>query len=270
NFVETLIIPSTWREGGVKLGGTTEAGLRWSLGLTTAPEVSKWDYAPAVVPYRTALGLENNGIGPLQATHQELSLARGRNLGSFVALDDLGLNALRLGASAFIGEVGRVAPGLPAQRATLWEAHARWTPGAWQLSALAAQGTISHTGPANRRYPGTANPMPARFEGWLVEAAYDRLWQAGDWRLAPFARYEHYNLGAAYEGLAPGFGPRPTAPLPTADGATAQYPHAQDRVATLGANLMLTQGVVFKFDYQYFRINSNFSRLDFGIGISFD
>ncbi|MDE2370935.1 MAG: porin [Burkholderiales bacterium] len=270
NFVETLIIPSTWREGGVKLGGTTAAGLRWSLGLTTAPDVAKWDFTPEFVPYRTALELENNGIGPLQATHQELSLARGRNLGQFVALDYLGVNALRLGASAFTGQAGRVAAGLPEQRTTLWEAHGRWNPGAWQLSALVAQGTISNTGPANRLFPGSAHPMPARFDGWLVEAAYDRLWQSGDWRLAPFARYERYDLSAAYDGLAPGFGSRPTAPLPTADGGTAYYPYAQDRVATMGAHLYLTQGIVFKVDYQYFRTNTNFSRLDFGLGVAFN
>src|SRR5215469_14749980 len=35
NFVETLIIPSTWREGGFNLHGDTAAGFAWNAGLTT-------------------------------------------------------------------------------------------------------------------------------------------------------------------------------------------------------------------------------------------
>src|SRR5262249_23545013 len=62
NFVETLIIPSTWREGGLNLHGDTPAGFRWNVGLTTGMNFSEWDFAPEVPPYRNALELENSGV----------------------------------------------------------------------------------------------------------------------------------------------------------------------------------------------------------------
>ena len=41
NSVETAIIPSTWREGGVALQGLTRGGLRWDVGVTTGFDLSK-------------------------------------------------------------------------------------------------------------------------------------------------------------------------------------------------------------------------------------
>src|SRR5438270_5068794 len=65
NFVETAIIPTTWREGGVALFGNTEAGLNWNGGVTTGFDLSKWDPT------------SNDGReSPLGSIHQELSLAR--------------------------------------------------------------------------------------------------------------------------------------------------------------------------------------------------
>jgi len=271
NFVETLIVPSTWREGGLNLHGDTEDGLRWSVGLTTGQDLSKWNFTPEFVPYRTALDLENNGVGPLQATHQELALAKAAHLAQYVAIDYLGQPGWRVGGTLFTSNVGSLYAGVPDSRATLWEGHLRYAANGLQLSALYAQGAISNTAAANAQFPGTANPVPAKFNGWFVEAAY-KLWEHGEYSLAPFARYERYDMGAAYEGLAPGFGPRPTAPFPTSNvpGAFGTYPFAADQVGTVGANFYLNPNVVFKVDYQHFRNNNAFSRVDFGLGLSFE
>ena len=43
NMVETAIIPTTWREGGVALFGNTDFGLAWNVGVTTGFDLSKWD-----------------------------------------------------------------------------------------------------------------------------------------------------------------------------------------------------------------------------------
>src|SRR5581483_693565 len=43
NFVETAIIPSTWRELGASIEGNTASGVRWDVGLTTGSDLSKWD-----------------------------------------------------------------------------------------------------------------------------------------------------------------------------------------------------------------------------------
>jgi hypothetical protein len=146
NFIETLIIPSTWREGGFNLHGDTTAGLGWNLGLTTGFDLSKWDFAPAFPPYTTALGLAGSGAAPLRATHQELALANAHHLSQYAALGYYGIPALLLGGAISSGE--SPAPGDP--RVTLWEAHMRWTPAKFDLSALYARGSISNTGPLNR------------------------------------------------------------------------------------------------------------------------
>ena len=46
NFVETLIIPSTWREGGFGVHGNTEIGLDWDAGLTTGLNIGGWETIP--------------------------------------------------------------------------------------------------------------------------------------------------------------------------------------------------------------------------------
>src|SRR5437660_2789266 len=62
NFVETAIIPTTWREGGVALYGDTDAGIN---GVTTGFDLPKWDPT------------SNEGReSPLGSIHQELQLAR--------------------------------------------------------------------------------------------------------------------------------------------------------------------------------------------------
>ena len=255
NFVETLIIPSTWREGGLSLHGDSRAGLGWSLGLTTGFDVSKWDFAAAVPPYTSALGLENSGAAPLQATHQELSLANARHLSQYAALGYYGIPALLLGGAISTGESS--APGDP--RVTLWEAHARWTPAKLDLSALYARGSISNTGPLNAAHPSSANPLPASFYGYFLQGAW-RLWEQGEYRAAPFVRWERYNLGAGYAGTR-----GPVIPA----GLLPQWPRSEDRVWSAGANLYVGAHLVVKGDYQWFQLNQGFRRFDLGLGVSF-
>ena len=84
NFVETAIIPTTWREGGVGLQFETANGWRWNAGLTTGFDLSKWDPA-------STEGLDS----PLGSIHQELALARAADLSAFVAANYTGVNGLR-------------------------------------------------------------------------------------------------------------------------------------------------------------------------------
>jgi predicted porin len=261
NFVETLIIPSTWREGGFNLHGDTAAGFSWNVGVTTGFDFSKWDFAPPSPPYTTALGLEGSGVAPLQATHQELALANAHNLSQYLALGYYGVPGLALGAAISTGKAVPVpAPagtedgGDP--RVTLWEGHARWTPGRWDLAALYSRGTVSHTATANGANPGSPNPIPASFYGYYLQGAYG-LWQQGDYRLNPFVRFERYNMGASYEGTT-----GPTLP-------DALWPENHDRVWTAGANFYIGPHVVLKGDYQWFQVNPGLSRFDLGLGVSF-
>jgi hypothetical protein len=273
NFVETLIIPSTWREGGVSLYGDTAAGFRWNAGLTTGFDLSKWSFAPEFPPYHNALELEDSGIAPLQATHQELALANAHHLSQYLALGYYGVPGLTLGGAVSTGEAVPVpaAPGTPSSgtpRVTLWEAHARWAPSRWDLSAIYSRGTISNAASANAANPGSTNPIPASFYGYYLQGAY-QLWQRGDYRLNPFVRYEYYNMGASYEGTPGPVLPAGEVPLSPAAGDYGLWPQNHDRVWTAGVNFYLGPHVVLKGDYQWFEVNPGFRRFDLGLGVSF-
>jgi hypothetical protein len=273
NFVETLIIPSTWREGGFNLHGDTTRGFGWNVGITTGFDFSRWSFASEFPPYRNALELEASDIAPLQATHQELALANARNLSQYVALGYYGVPGLALGGAISTGKAVPVPapPGAPASgdpRVTLWEAHARWTPARWDLAAIYARGTVSNTASANAANPGSPNPIPASFYGYYLQAAYS-AWESAAYRLAPFVRFERYNMGASYEGTAGPAIPVGEVPLSPAPGDYGLWPQNHDRVWTAGTNFYLGPHVVLKGDYQWFEVNSGFNRFDLGLGVSF-
>jgi hypothetical protein len=266
NFVETLIIPSTWREGGFAFHGDTSIGLTWDTGLTTTVNLANWDPNPEDPQYRTALELEDNDVAPMQATHQELQFASAQHLAEYASLNYKGIPGLLAGAAVFTGDAAHASlPGnLPEQRVTLWEGHARWTPGAADISAVYARGSITGTAAFNEANGGGSNPMPSKFYGYYLQGAYT-VWQHAGYRVAPFVRWERYDMGAGYEGVAPGFTTVPTGLA--SDGRP--WPQPYDRVWTFGANFYLNPHVVLKADYQTYNINSDFTRFDLGLGLNF-
>jgi hypothetical protein len=273
NFVETLIIPSTWREGGFSLHGETATGFGWSAGLTTGFDLSKWNFVPQFPPYANALALEDSNVAPLQATHQELALANARHLSQYLALSYFGVPGLSFAAAVTTGDAVSVpaaasVPGPGNQRVTLWEAHARWMLQRFDLSALYARGTIGNTGAVNAAHPGSPNPLPAAFDGYYFQGAYELL-SRGDYKLYPFARFERYNMGASFEGTPGPVIPSGAVPLSVTPGDYGLWPQNHDRVWTMGANFYMTPHVVLKSDYQWFRENANFKRFDLGLGLAF-
>jgi opacity protein-like surface antigen len=273
NFVETLIIPSTWREGGLNLHGDTPFGLNWSAGITTGFDLSKWNFAPEFPLYTTALDLEDSDSAPLQATHQELALANGKRLSQYVALNYLAVPGLDIGAAISSGDAVKTPapPNAPIpgnQRVTLWEAHTRWTPGKFDLSALYAHGSISNLTLANFANPGSPNPIPSQFYGYYLQGAY-QAWEHDDYRLAPFLRWEYYDMGSRYEGTPGPVLPNGSVPLSANPGDYGYWPVNRDRVWTVGANLYVTPHLVFKLDYQTFELNKDFTRIDLGLGLAF-
>lgn len=151
---------------------------------------------------------------------------------------------------------------------TLWEGHARWTPGNFDLSALYAHGQISNLALANAANPGSPNPIPSDFYGYYLQGAY-QAWQQGEYRLSPFVRWEIYDMGSRYEG-APGPAiPTGLTPLSATPGDYGYWPRGEDRVLTTGANFYISSHVVVKADYQWFHVNREFDRLDLGLGINY-
>ena len=242
NFVETAIIPSTWREGGVQAIGVFDNGLTLQGGFATSFDLTKWDATSS-----------DGRMGPLASVHQELQLAKARDLGTFAALNWRGIPGVHLGGSYFSGGATHGQAGFPSARVTLWDVHARLTPGRWDLAALYSRGTISNTAALYAALVGNDTLIPKSFDGWYGQAAY-RVWSRAEYALTPFVRWEQFNTGRQYADLGAGLTPDG---LPT------------EKVLTLGANFQLTQGVVLKTDVQRFRENSARNRFDLGLGWSF-
>jgi hypothetical protein len=244
NFVETAIIPSTWREAGVGLSGDLANGLSWDAGLTTGFDLSKWDAA-------STEGRES----PLGSIHQEGQLAKSRDLALHGALNWRGVPGLVLGGSAFTGKAGHRTAGFaaPDARITLWDLHGRYTPGRWDLQTVYARGQISGIDALNLTFVGNPTPVPKSFYGWYAQAAY-QLYKSADYALSPFVRYEQFNTAKTYTALPAGLGINPG---------------PDEKVVTVGANLLIGEGVVLKADYQKFREDTSRDRLNLGVGFSF-
>ena len=241
NFVETAIIPSTWREGGLQLVGSFDNGLTVQAGVTTGFDLTKWDAA-------STDGKES----PLGSIHQELSLAKAHDLSVFGALNWRGIPGLLLGGSVFTGNATQ-GQALAQARVTLWDLHARWQPGRWDFSTVYARGSIGNTATLNAALIGNDNLIPKSFDGWYAQGSY-KLWSQEDYALSPFVRWEQFNTARSYADLGPGLTP--------AAGVT-------ERVVTLGANFQVSPGIVLKADYQTFRENKDANRVNLGMGWSF-
>jgi len=245
NFVETSIIPTTWREGGLAVYGGTESGLKWNAGLTTGFNLANWDPS------------SNDGRdSPLGSIHQELSLAAAKDLSGYLSLNYVGIPGWTFGGTYFTGKAGQGVQDFPAQnaRVTLWEGHVRWQPGPFDFAALYSRGTISDTEALNLTFIGQPTPVPQLFYGGYVQGAWRNIWQYNDYALTPFTRYEWVNTAAAYASVPQGLGVPAT---PT------------EQIWTVGANFFVTPSIVFKADYQQFRIDSSRNAWQLGFGLNF-
>ena len=239
-LVETAIIPSTLREVGLQVFGEHDNGVSWIAGLSTGPDLTKWDPLDAEA-------VES----PLRTVHQEGQFAKSKDLTVFGAVDWRGIPGLRLGGGLMTGKMGHGTAGFaaPNARYTLWDLHAKWTPGAWDLTALYARGTISGAGALNATFSGAPYLVPNAFDGFYAQAAY-KFRLSGDYAISPFARYELVNTGRGFDGV-----------------AAAGY--RTEGVTTIGANFNLAPTVVVKADVQRFKVNSDANRFNLGLGFAF-
>ena len=194
NEVETRIIPTTLREGGIGIYGTTKFGLSYDFGLTTGYSIDKFDDPGA----------------PLRGVHQELAEAKAANLSVYGGLEYKGVSGLTLGAAISSGNstqsnaAFRANPssadlsGLKA-RVTLWDVHARYQIVGFDFRGLYARGTISNAGRVSQAFAAVGGPsspvVSSAFDGWFVEGAYT-FKLGSEATLSPFARYERYDTQA--------------------------------------------------------------------------
>lgn len=252
NEVETRIIPSTWREGGIGLYGSTPFGLNYDVGVTTGFDVAKFDDAGA----------------PLAGSHQELQLAKASSLSFYGSLEYQGIPGLLIGGAVFTGNAThnnadfKADHSLPdfsgiTSRVTLWDVHGRWQHRGLDLQALYARGTIGRSAALASVVENynTANgadlPVaPSAFYGWYVQGAYS-IPIGSIATLDPFVRYEKFDTQAR---------------LPL---GLMSDPVNRDRVLTTGFSFHPLREVVVKVDYQKFFENKDNDRINLGLGYMF-
>lgn len=243
NEVETRILPTTWREGGIGVYGEVAPGLRYDVGITTGFNSGKFDDP-------------STGI---RSAHQELTMSRAHDLSIYAALNYRGVPGLLVGGGIFSGNTGQngftdrgTTPQQPLlagvnARLTLWDVHAKYNVGKLDLQGLYAKGSL---GDAEIVSNATGFVAPKAFYGWYGQAAY-HVWQRGDYDLAPFVRYEKYNTQQK-----------------VADGFTAD-PLNDEQVITAGFNFRLHPQVVVKADVQKYKADSSKDRVNLGLGYMF-
>jgi hypothetical protein len=183
--VETVILPSTWREVG--LGAWGDAG--------------PFSYRLYLVNGLNAAGYAADG---LREGSQEGSLALTRSFALTGRLDYTGLPGVLLGASFFTGNAGQgqVTPSGEgfAARTTFVDLHldARWRGASFR--ALWAQSTVGDAAAINQvnNFEGDES-VGKRQTGWYAEAGFDVLSLVPRSRmsLTPFARYEAWDTQTA-------------------------------------------------------------------------
>lgn len=236
NQIETVIIPSTWRELGVALQGEATPGLEYNVGISTSLDAGKFEEPEKGLRETRSAGGEG----------------AANDLGLFAALNYRGIPGVLVGGGVFTGNTAQngasnaALSGVDA-RVTLWDVHARYAARGWDLQALYARGSL---GDADAISAATGEVAPKSLYGWYVQAAY-HLWKSGDLDLAPFARFERYNTQRS-----------------VAEGFSAD-PLNDERVSTVGVNFYVHPQVVLKADFQNFRADDTKDRFNLGVGYMF-
>ncbi len=251
NEVETRIIPTTWREGGIALSGNTNIGLNWEVGITTGFDLAKFD----------------DNAKPLHASHQELQLAKANDL-SYYGAANYKKSGLTAGSAIFMGnslhsnadyKADDTLPNFAGLdgKIVLWDLHARYQKHGWDIQAIYAQGSIDDAREINTIIDAynIANTqdrpsVPSEFYGWLVQGAY-QVWHKGEMSLTPFVRIEQFNTQSK---------------MPNGFMSDSEN---RDRVLTVGVSFKPHNEVVVKADYQKYEDNTANDRFNLGIGYMF-
>ena len=185
NDVETLILPTTWRELG--LGGYGEAGpFAWRLFFVNG------------------LNAQGYTAGGIREGRQEGSLAKAHDFALTGRLDFVGVNGLLAGASFFTGCSGQGRTAASGEtvcgRTTVWDLHADFRWRGLSLRALVAGSTVSDARAINELNGLSGDEgVGSRQRGWYAEAGFDVLTLVPGTKLSlsPFVRYEQWDTQAS-------------------------------------------------------------------------
>lgn len=218
---ERQIIPSTWRETGIGVFGSS----------------GPVNYRAYLVNGFDATGF---GAGGLRGGRQNGSEADAENFGAVGRLDYTGVLGLTVGTAAYLGNSGQgsVRPSDPTAeigaRTFIWDAHAEYKIRGFDLRGLVAVAALDDAAALNELngLAGTAS-VGERMIGWYLQGGYDVLrGSASGHQLVPYVRYEQLDT---QDEVPTGF---------------AANPANDRRWLTLGAMWKPLPGVSLKADYQ--------------------
>jgi hypothetical protein len=164
NDVESIIIPSTWWEGGAAMSGRYANGLSWDVALTSGLEVP----------------VSGGNAYRIRSGRQKVALASAENLAITGRVKYTGIPGLELAASVNYQDDASQAGGDDLDDATLMSVHGIWSTGPFSLRALWAQWDLAGDGPeladADRQ------------TGWYVEPSFRLGRSQHDWGF--YTRYQ--------------------------------------------------------------------------------
>ena len=177
-FVETVIIPTTWRELGFGFTGDLGRGFRYRTYLTSSLDASRFNAETGITGGRSA-GFD----------------ASFRNPAKVARLEYAGVRRMTLGASVYSGHSGYNMPGVN-PRVTMAELDGRYSFGRLDLRGLFANTWVSQAGELNWRLEQNTgvNPNVARqMRGYYFEPGIHVLPRRTRNDVILFTRYEKYN-----------------------------------------------------------------------------
>ena len=236
-FVETVIIPSTWRELGFGLTGDLGRGFRYRSYVLSSLDASR---------FNAEFGIAEGRTGGFDASFRNPAVA-GR-------LEFAGLRRLTLGAGLYTGKSGfnlvSVNP-----RVTLASFDGRYSYRRFDFRALFANTWISQARELNEvleRQTGFVQNVGKQLRGYYLEPAFHVLPRRFRNDVILFARYEKYNTQHRM--------PDGYVPLPQFNRSSW----------VTGVTYKPNADVAFKFDYVFNRNASTFLRaldsINLGLG----
>jgi hypothetical protein len=250
--VETVVIPSTWREIGAGFFGRPTESVRYEL------------YA------MTGLNPVNLSANGLSNARQQGAFASAKAWAAVGRVEYEPLLGFVIGASGYAGDIGHNADFYLRDREKVslsvpllgFTVDARFRRSGLEWKALYAEWHLPQSEALMRTFdasgaalfPDARSPVPTRIRGAYVEGGYDVLHPFGlSHQLVPFARIEYYDTQSA---VPSGYEENPTLSV---------------REYTFGASYRPIRELAFKADYQLRnrRLGLDERQINFGVGFMY-
>ena len=237
---EQVIIPSSWREGGIGAVG----------------RISNLEFRGYLVNGMDAAGFSGAG---LRGGRQGGSKAKAEDLAVVGRLDWTPMPGVFIGASAYRGGAGQGQFQFDGRKldvvTTIFDAHGQAQVAGWDVRGVFAQSTVEDAGMLNavRGLTG-ADAIAERMRGGYIQAGYNLLRGSSETAaLSPYYRFESVNTQSR---MPAGY---------------LSYPVHDSLLHTAGIEFKPIYNIVIKGDYQWNRnqARSGLNQFNLGLGYSF-